>query len=129
MNRTWMPMTAGILSIVAGALSLLGGFFTVLFFSYFISTSYWNGSITPNLAGVVVWLAFLPYLIICAVAIAGGVYAIRRQLWGLALAGSICALLTGWAWPIGVAAIVFVVLSKGEFDHTGPPDVKINRDQ
>ena len=70
------------------------------------------------------------------IAIVGGIYALRRRVWGLALAGSICALfcmpiqiywifasftilgmLAGFtilAIP-GILATIFVILGKGEF--------------
>jgi len=53
-------------------------------------------------------------LIIATLAIVGGVYALRRRMWGLALAGSICALV-GFVIP-GILAIIFVSLSKREFE-------------
>jgi hypothetical protein len=122
MERTWMSVTAGILSIVAGGLSLLGSLLVGLGVGLFFSSGYWYEFDTrgaPSLAAV--WVAaFLPYFIISAVAIAGGVFALRRRLWGLALAGAICAFLTGWAWALGIAAIVVVALSKREFDHSAP---------
>ncbi len=49
------------------------------------------------------------------VSIMGGVFAVQRRLWGLALAGAICALVSG---NIGLAipAIVLLSLSKEVFD-------------
>jgi len=43
----------------------------------------------------------------------GGIYALGRRVWGLALAGSICALV-GFG-ILGILAIIFVILGKGEF--------------
>ena len=48
-------------------------------------------------------------------AIVGGIYALQRKIWGLALAGSIAAFFTP-SWVLGVAAIVFTALSKNEFE-------------
>jgi uncharacterized membrane protein len=63
------------------------------------------------------WLSAIgaPLIVLGIVAIVGGIYALRRRLWGLALAGSICALLGPWAL-LGILAIVFVSLGKGEFE-------------
>ena len=47
------------------------------------------------------------------IAIVGGIYALRRRIWGLALAGSICALV-GFGIP-GILAIIFVTKGKREF--------------
>lgn len=67
MEKTWKPKAAGILSIILGAVFLVPG------------------------------IVFLPWgalLIIPAIMpIVGGIYAFRRKSWGLALAGSIFALL------------------------------------
>ena len=55
-------------------------------------------------------------------AVVGGIFAIRLKLWGLALAGAICAIVPPHPWgyliwtPIlGIVAVVFVALSKSEF--------------
>ncbi len=118
MDRTWMPMVAGILNIVAGSLSLLGSIFVGIASSIFVVSSYYgsNNMTVPAFIGVTA--IFIVYFLISAVAIAGGVFALNRRIWGLSLAGSICSLFTGWAWPLGVAAIVLVILSRQEFDHT-----------
>lgn len=122
MTRTWMPIVGGILSIVAGGMSLMGGLVVAAILSA-SSSFYYYGS--TNLAAAAVWIIFIPYFIICALAIAGGVFALQRRIWGLALAGAIAAFLTLWAWPLGVAAIVLISISKPEFDHirsvTPPP--------
>ncbi len=118
MIRTWMPVAAGIISIVVGGLSLIVGFFVALAFTILYSNNYMDGTQFTAAAGAIIWAIFLPYLILCAVAIAGGVFSLRRRLWGLALAGTICSLIVGWwVWPAGVAAIVFVIISKNEFDQ------------
>ena len=49
------------------------------------------------------------------VAIIGGVYAIRRRNWGLALAGSILAV--PGIPPAGVLALVLVAISRKEFNR------------
>lgn len=110
MEKTWKPTTAGILCIVGGALGLILGI--VL-------------AVVGTVAGVVLAGLGLPFLgelvlatlaigiVLGIVAIVGGIYALRRQKWGLALAGSICALFP-W-WILGIPAIIFVVLGKDEF--------------
>jgi hypothetical protein len=125
MDRAWMPTVGGILSIIAGALSLIGALLVGIFLSIAIISPDWYGSTDMTFPSVWVWIVILPYLIICIVAIVGGIYAIRKRAWGLALAGGICAILTIWAWWIGVAAVVFIALSRSMFDRSstlpGPP--------
>ena len=55
----------------------------------------------------------VPIVVLGIVAIVGGVYAIQRKMWGLALAGSICATFLGWL--LGIPAIIFTALSEKEF--------------
>jgi len=116
-----MPLVAGVLNIVTGALSLLGSIIVSLGLGVFFTSTYWTGPGGIDASTVAIWTVFfLPYFIVGAVAIAGGIYAIRRRLWGLALAGAICSLMTIWAWPLGVASIIFIALSKNEFNHVKP---------
>jgi hypothetical protein len=87
--QTWKPTIAGSLTIAAGVLGLIVG--TVLAMPLFM-------------VGLVA-------IIIGVVAVAGGLCALKRRAWGLALAGSICSI---WCW-LGIPAIVFIALSKQEF--------------
>jgi hypothetical protein len=109
-KKTWMPMTAGILDIVAGGFGLLFALMFILMggvmrFAPDVPTLIWP-----------VFTAFaVPFAIVAILAIVGGVYALRRKLWGLALAGAIAAFFTP-SWILGVAAIVFTALSKNEFE-------------
>jgi hypothetical protein len=50
-----------------------------------------------------------------------GVFALRRRLWGLSLAGAILALFPPHVIVLGILSIVFLALSKGEFDQTAQP--------
>jgi hypothetical protein len=53
-------------------------------------------------------------MFICGVtAIIGGICAVQRKHYGMALAGSIAALFPGWIFGIG--AIVFTAIGRGEF--------------
>lgn len=109
MNRTWMPGAAGILCIIAGAVAVIPGWFLVASALSPTTAAY------PD-AGYGVLIAILlgiPLSILGTVAIVGGIHALRRKSWGLALAGAICALV-GFVLP-GIVAIVFVALGKGEF--------------
>jgi hypothetical protein len=101
--KTWMPMACGILSIVSGVL----GFIAIAFLITFGATF---GSETARdvLGSLGFWQAGLPLKII------GGIYAIQRRAWGLALAGSICAILPSRL--LGVPAIIFITLSRKEFE-------------
>jgi hypothetical protein len=105
MEKTWKPTTAGILSIVAGAISVITGIVVAAL-----------GGLIGTFLGVAWTGVFgVPAIILGIIAIVGGSYALRRRVWGLALAGSICALVGPWA-ILGILAIIFVSLGKGEFE-------------
>jgi hypothetical protein len=101
--KTWMPVTAGILSIIAG----VGDFFAGLIFGTVL-----------GLAGAfegLPWLGILaiPLIILGIVIVIGGIFALQRKVWGMALAKAICAILS--ATLLSILATVFVSLSKKEF--------------
>jgi hypothetical protein len=94
--KTWKPAAAGILSIASGA-----------FIVWYRSSELIRIGSSP--AGIVLGL----------IAIAGGIFAIRRKVWGLALAGAICAIVPPHPWGeliwtpvLGILAVVLVALSK-----------------
>jgi len=58
-----------------------------------------------------------PALALGVVAIVGGVMALQRTRWSLALVGAICALLIPPPFILGILAIVFIALSREEFSY------------
>jgi uncharacterized membrane protein HdeD (DUF308 family) len=103
MERTWKPTAAGILAIIAGALHVILGIIIAAIggIAFFRLTAIFAG----------------PFLILGIIAIVGGIYALRREIWGLALAGAICAIIPLiLPWNIlGILAVIFVSLGKREF--------------
>ena len=65
----------------------------------------------PLIAGI-----GLPLIVLGVVALLGGISALQRKRWGLALAGGICVLLP-MQTLLGILAIVFVALSRDEFNR------------
>lgn len=109
-NKTWKPTVAGILSIAAGIPGIIIG----LIIGVIGGTIGWIGNfpMVPNVLGVLT----APIVILGIISIIGGIYALKRQKWGLALAGSICALFPGWI--LGILAIIFVVMGRDEFEQS-----------
>lgn len=109
MQKTWMPMVAGILDIIAGSFGLILAFIFVLLGGVmrFIP------QVPPYLFPIFTALS-LPFAIVGILAIVGGIYALKRKIWGLALAGSIAAFFPSWI--LGLTAIVLTALSKNEFE-------------
>jgi hypothetical protein len=116
MEKTWKPTAAGILTIIAGFLGLLIGIGLAVGFGI---VGIMIGMIPGFPGGGLLVLFAIPGIILSIVAIVGGIYALKRRLWGLALAGAICALLFTLpllGWILGILAIIFVALGKGEFE-------------
>ena len=115
MERPWRPTTAGIVSIVAGAEGLIGGIIVTVIGGMLGSLSSLIGSAEIYTALNILLAIGIPLIIFGIVAIVGGIYAIKRRIWGLALAGSILAILCS---PIlGIIAVIFVAQSKKEFSQ------------
>ena len=107
-KKTWRPTVAGILNITLGGLSLFILFLFAIGPMIIMPLSEGTFSLDFNLL-----LMVIPGLAIEALAIVGGIFAIQRRKWRWALAGSIAA--TIMPTPLGIAAIIFTVLSKKEF--------------
>lgn len=115
MDKTWMPVTGGILNIICGAADIIAGIVMITM-----------GAVSPtltqmaqaNLPPYVLMIIFIVVgvfaLILGILALVGGIYAIRRKVWGMALAGSIISLFI--IWPLAVASIIFIALSRKEFE-------------
>ena len=110
MERSWKPTTAGILCIIAGAMAVIIG---LVFAAAGVIGCAVLGAFIPLLGGVLAGAFAIP-LLLGIVAIIGGAYALKRRIWGLALAGSICALFC--VFFLGIPAIIFVILGKSEFN-------------
>jgi hypothetical protein len=138
-QKTWRPTAAGILCIIGG----IGGVFfgivatLLLFLSIFgvpdtpgrEPPTELPGLLNESLIFLLIW-AILGIIAI-VMAVVGGVYAVRRRIWRLALAGSICTLIGPWGLlgilipstiPLmlpftipGIFATIFIVKGKGEF--------------
>ena len=137
MERPWKPTTAGILNIISGAMGIGGGVTTIILGGFVgrlgglsaeisDALSKWAGAWIPEatdlqsliteVAGIssaVLMAVGIMLLVFGIIALIGGIYAIKRQKWGLALAGSILALPAGGI--LGILSIIFVSLGRKEF--------------
>ncbi|MCD6452920.1 MAG: hypothetical protein J7K77_01340 [Dehalococcoidales bacterium] len=138
MEKTWKPTTAGVLNIISGAGGIGGGIFTIVAGRYISALASsvgglgnlinnWIGDVAPgvislspdataalNTSPSVLLIIGIVVLVLGALALAGGISAIRRERWGLALAGSILALFVGGV--MGILSIIFVSLGRKEFN-------------
>jgi uncharacterized membrane protein len=116
MEQKWMPITAGILDIVAGILSLFSLFFVFLGLAALKTTvgADMLPGVPANLIAAVIIAVGAFFICIDILAIVCGIYTLLRRKWWVALTGAIAAFLASWI--IGIAAIVFTVMSKKEYD-------------
>jgi hypothetical protein len=100
MRKTWKPIVGGLLSIASGLPFLVIGL-VMLFGEY--KEDAWQA---------LVW--FWPFLLVFGIVpIIGGIFAIRRRRWRLALIGSIGGIL---AFYLAGPALILIAISRGEFE-------------
>ena len=104
-EKTWKPTTAGTLNIISGCFGIVGGVYIAN-----VGGLEWD---LPALVVAIVGVVGISRIVLGVIALIGGIFARRRKLWELALAGSILAILC--APPLGVLSTIFVSLGKKEF--------------
>ncbi|MCL2150076.1 MAG: hypothetical protein FWH51_04000 [Dehalococcoidia bacterium] len=116
----WMPTASGVLNIVSGILGIFSSLvllivaavFQYIYKSHPISIE-GDPEVFPLVASIFVFVG-LVIIIPCIVSVVGGICSLKRKRWGWALAGSICSVLASNV--LGIVAIIFIVMSKKEFD-------------
>ncbi len=106
---TWKPMIAGILTVIAGVVTIVAEmiYMTSGTFGIFGGVPFIESSANPNGA----------LFITGAVATVGGILALLRRVWWLALVGTIFSMLFT-IWPvlvIGMISIILLATSRLEF--------------
>ena len=104
-EKTWKPTTAGTLNIISGCFGIVGGVYIAN-----VGGLDWN---LPALVVAIVGVVGISRIVLGVIALIGGIFARRRKLWELALAGSITSILC--APPLGILSTIFVSMSKKEF--------------
>jgi len=122
MEGTWKPAAAGILNIISGAFFLIAGI-TIIglldtpmatavarYYMYSVDSS---GAVTSSVVIPIISVTAALLIVPSIVSLLGGICAIRKRVWGLALAGAIFTVF--YLPPLGIPGIIFTVLSKKEF--------------
>ncbi len=121
-------MVAGVTSIISGSLGILMGlgmafFFIFLFGAVARQPQARSNPPMPDEFFNLFQAMFLAYgvgfALIGVLAIVGGIFALKRKRWGLALAGAIAGSIT--FYPSGIIAVIFVCLGQNEFQIPKPP--------
>ena len=122
-QKTWQPTVAGILDIVSGAFRLISSIAAILGIMYFIpfSTSVSPGPVPdmpncmiPGITFTILIIALVFVVVVAILSIIGGICAIQRKRWGLALAGSIAAIFGSLV--MGILATILTTMAKDEFE-------------
>jgi len=120
---TWKPIVAGILNVTVGVITLVGTFFIVMLLvgigggilAISRITDLLPMWLSVSIEGVLVITAIL-LIVLSALPLLSGIYAIQRKNWGWALVGSILAIFSSAI--VGVISTVLVLLSKDEFEES-----------
>jgi hypothetical protein len=118
--KTWKPTTAGILSIIAGALNglmALGLILVIIVIDRINIVQFLPPENAPMIMPLIVpiLVGVLVFSIAATVfPIIGGVFALQRRGWEWALAGSIIAIFR--TFILGLLATIFVSMAKDEFE-------------
>ena len=112
MDNSWKPVVAGILDLITGAFALIGSFGLIVAITI-IESPIISGAV-PDFVTLILTIITVPLLVIGILAIVGGIFALQKKIWGLALVGSIAT--TVFWFFVGIPSIVFTVQSRGEFE-------------
>jgi hypothetical protein len=119
-DRIGFLSAGGVLSIVAGAFEINGGGTILASARLGIEFRLWDFALYPGIWFEHVMPVDSPWFIVMGgllvvlgiIAVLGGIWALRRRSFGLALAGAVCILPLG---ILGILAIVCIALAKREF--------------
>ena len=118
MDKLSLPIIADILDVISAVFKLftalgLAVVIVAVRSSPYINISKFAMGISLDITTILIIIA-VTMAILGILAIIGGIYALQRKKWGLALTGSIAAL-----FPVvgllGIAAIILTLLSRDEF--------------
>jgi hypothetical protein len=116
------PQLGGIFSIVSGAIGALMGL-GILIIPIFMTAAIYSEPFPESRFFVgFTWLIYsalsLYYVALGALAIVGGIFALKKIRWGWALAGAIAASMC--FFYLGIVAVIMVSMSQAEFGKGVP---------
>ena len=111
-KRTPLPLIAGILAIASGGFKLLS-LIGLIIASFVVMVSPVSAiGMSPV---TILLIITIPLAILGILAIIGGIYALQRKNFGLAVTGSITAFLPFSL--LGLASIILISLARDEFEQ------------
>ena len=111
MKRTALPTIAGVINIVIGSLNLLGIIGVGIAIIVISSAAGVDVIVIP-----ILWSVLVALLILGLPSLIGGIYALQRKNWAIALIGSIASFLI---WNIiGLIPLILIIISRDEFGNS-----------
>ncbi|MFC1866271.1 SHOCT domain-containing protein [Chloroflexota bacterium] len=108
MKRTALPTIAGVINIIIGLLNLLGIIGVGIAIVFISDAAGVDVVVIP-----ILWFVIVALLILCVPSLMGGIYALQRKKWAIALIGSIASFLI---WNIiGLIPLILIIMSRDEF--------------
>lgn len=112
---------AGILTIISGAFGVfwsVSTLFLILVTRFLFGVPHIYYPFAPHPGLFTLMMIFysvftLKFVLVGILGIVGGVFALKKERWGLALAGAIAGAVT--FFPCGIAAIIYITMAKPEF--------------
>jgi len=111
MKKSSKPVWGGILTLLSAAMAIFGALNYAI--GFFDQPGIGKGDIPPFVPSIIFGVPMMS-IVIGVLALAGGIFAMRRKRWKWALTGAIAAALS--LLPLGIAAIVLITISRDEFD-------------
>ena len=113
MRNKKMPVVGGVLCIISGSVGLFW-----LIPAWGSGGSLWFGG--------EFWFCVVIQLVLSILAIIGGIFAMMRRMFAIAIIGAICAILAGGilfaiTFTIGLLALILIAIGKESFQRSGPP--------
>jgi membrane protease YdiL (CAAX protease family) len=114
-------VVGGILTIVSSVMGIITGLFIAavpLLFKFMLESDYY-GFTTQEEADVLAVMGLvyagigIIFVLIGVLGIVGGVFTLKRKLWGLALTGAIAGSIL--FYPLGIVAVILVSMAQPEF--------------
>jgi hypothetical protein len=105
-RRSGLLTAGGLLTLIAGVIGLVSGI-------YIVATG--TAGTVPGISSVsgVELAVGIISIILGAVAIYGGINALRVKSWGWAMAGGVCGLLSSFIF--GILGLIFIALRRRDF--------------
>ncbi len=110
-EKTAMPVVGGVLIIIGALVGLATGALLIVGSAALMPVD------VPGVSDVsgILMICGVVEVVICIIALIGGIFAVQRKAFGFAIVGGILALLFGW-FIFGLIGLILVAISRKEFD-------------